>query len=75
MLTLLICTLCAAGTLLTLLGAYVFIKVLIMPNSPPADRTNRINHLRCVFFALQSPEKFVEMYPWLRYDEQENLNK
>ncbi|MES1989271.1 MAG: hypothetical protein V4440_14800 [Pseudomonadota bacterium] len=73
MINVLIYTLCASGTLLTLLGAYVFIKVLIMPNSPPADRTNRINHLRVVFFALQSPEKFIEMYPWLSRDEIENL--
>ncbi len=73
MINALIYTLCAAGTLLTLLGAYVFIKVLIMPNSPPADRTNRINHIRVVFFSLQSPEKFIEMYPWLKFDEAENL--
>lgn len=69
----LIIALCLAGTLLTLLGAYVFAKVILMPNSPPADRTNRINHLRVVFFAIQSPEKFIKMYPWLGRDEQENV--
>lgn len=75
MFSLLIITLCAAGTLITLLGAYVFIKVLIMPNVAPADRTNRINHIRVVFFAIQHPEKFIELYPWLAYDELENVSK
>lgn len=56
-----------------LLGLYIFVKVLILPNSPPADRTNRINHIRVVFFALQHPEKFIKMYPWLAMDEMENL--
>ncbi len=73
MLEALIYTLCAAGTLLTLLGAYVFIKVLIIPNAPPADRTNRINHITVVFFAIQHPEKFIAMYPWLAHDQAENL--
>lgn len=75
MINLLIITLCLAGILLTLLGAYLFIKVLIIPNSPPADRTNRINHLRVVFFAIQSPEIFIKMYPWLARDEAENVSK
>ena len=61
--------------LITLLGMYVFIKVLIMPNVPPMDITNRINHIRVVFFAIQHPEKFVEMYPWLAFDEMENVSK
>ena len=56
-----------------LLGTYVFVKVLLLPNSPPADRTNRINHIRVVFFAIQRPETFIEMYPWLGRDEAENL--
>lgn len=56
-----------------LLGAYLFTKVLLMPNAPPADRTNRINHIRVVFFAIQHPEKFIALYPWLARDEAENL--
>lgn len=75
MLNFLLSILCASGALITLLGAYVFIKVLIMPNVAPADRTNRINHIRVVFFAIQHPEKFIELYPWLAYDELENVSK
>lgn len=71
--SILLITLCASGTLLTLLGVYVFVKVLIMPNAPPADRTNRINHIRIVFFAIQHPEKFVSVCRWLKNDEADNV--
>jgi hypothetical protein len=33
------------------------------------DKTNRINHLRIVWFALKSPERLVEFMPWLAHDE------
>lgn len=75
MINILLNVLCGAGTLMTLFGSYIFIKVLLLPNSPPADRTNRINHLRVLFFAIQRPEKFIKMYPWLAYDEMENITK
>lgn len=71
--TMLIWTLCASGSLLTLLGAFLFVKLLILPNKAPADVTNRINHIRLVWFAINSPELFVDLFPWLKRDEMENL--
>jgi hypothetical protein len=56
------------------LGLYLFIKVLILPNVPPADVTNRINHIRIVFYAIQHPEKFISICPWVGKDEAENVN-
>jgi len=72
---LLIITLCLAGILMTLLGAFFFIKIFVMPNKSPADLTNRINHLRIVWFAVQSPELFVDTFAWLKNDELENVSK
>lgn len=57
---------------LTLIGAFVIVKTLILPMKKPADTSNRIAHLRLVWFALNSPEKFVEQHPWLKNDEQDN---
>jgi len=73
MITALITTLCLAGILITLLGAFFFIKIFVMPNKAPADATNRINHLRIVWFAVQSPELFVDTFAWLKNDELENM--
>jgi len=60
---------------MTLLGAFFFIKIFVMPNKAPADLTNRINHLRIVWFAVQSPELFVDTFAWLKNDELENVSK
>lgn len=70
---LLIYTLCSAGILMTLLGAFFFVKIFVLPNKPPADITNRINHLRVVWFAVNSPELFVDTFAWLKNDEYENV--
>ena len=72
---LLLGTLCLAGTLITLFGAFFFIKIIVLPNKAPADVTNRINHIRLVWFAVQSPELFVDLFPWLKNDEYENVTK
>ena len=50
--TALIFTLCACGVLITLFGAFVFTKLIIMPNKAPADVSNRINHIRLDDFKL-----------------------
>lgn len=69
----LICTLCAAGSLITLFGAFLFTKIILLPNKTPADVTNRINHIRLVWFAIQSPELFVDQFSWLKFDEYINI--
>jgi hypothetical protein len=47
----------------------------VRTKSAPADKSNRINHFRLVWFALTREEKFVTLFPWLKNDEWENINK
>jgi hypothetical protein len=42
-----------------LLGLYVLVKTIFMNKRLPMDKTNRINHLRLLFFALQDPADFI----------------
>jgi hypothetical protein len=53
----------------TLVGLLTFAQVFMMPKRAPMDSSNRIGHLRLVWFALKSPQRFVEYEPWLKYDE------
>lgn len=68
----------------TLIGLLFFVQVFIRPKQDPMDNSNRIGHLRLVWFALKSPHKFVHLYyehtkndnyymalafPWLEKDE------
>jgi hypothetical protein len=39
----------------------------------PMDTSNRINHLRLVWFSVTRPELFIDSFPWLRHDELDNL--
>ena len=57
----------------SLVGLFVLVKVLFMPMQKPADTSNRIAHLRLVWWAINRPQNFVSLYPWLMRDEQENL--
>ena len=36
--------------------------VFIREKRPPMDESNRINHLRLVWFAIRQPEEFVALY-------------
>lgn len=58
---------------LWMLGAFVFVKVIILPMRPPCDTSNRIAHLRLVWWAINEPQKFINQFPWLKRDEEENL--
>ncbi|MAG24832.1 hypothetical protein CMI47_04560 [Candidatus Pacearchaeota archaeon] len=62
-----------AGTFSTLLGLLVLVQIFMVPKKYPMDRSNRINHLRLVWFAVKSPHKFVELHPWLKNDEGDNV--
>lgn len=56
-----------------LLGAFVFVKTIILPMQEPADTSNRIAHLRLVWFAITRPELFTQSFEWLKRDELDNL--
>jgi hypothetical protein len=62
-----------AGTLMTLLGMFMFMWIFIKPKKAPMDSSNRIGHLRLVWFALTKPQDFVPLYPWLAVDEEDVL--
>lgn len=63
------------GLFFTLLGMFVFFQVFIRPKAEPMDTSNRINHLRLLWFVLARPELFVKTFPWLMKDELENVSK
>ncbi|QNR51740.1 hypothetical protein Xoosp14_49 [Xanthomonas phage Xoo-sp14] len=64
-----------AGLLFTGMGLFVFYQVFIAEKDEPMDRSNRINHLRLLWFVLTRPELFVKSFPWLLKDELENVSK
>lgn len=80
--------LAAAGTICTALGLFVLFKTLVQTKRPPMDSSNRLNHLRLVWFALNAPHQFAKLlkpgpgvppdpdqlaFPWLRRDEGDNV--
>lgn len=58
----------------SLLGLFVIYHVLLRRKRSPADRSNRINHIRLVWFALTREDEFVGVFPWLRNDEKDNVS-
>lgn len=67
-------TLVLGGLVSTGLGLLVLFHV-IRPQKAPADPSNRINKLRLIWFAMKHEDRFVEMFPWLKEDETDQLNK
>jgi hypothetical protein len=59
----------------TALGMLMLFHTLVREKKSPVDKSNRINHLRLVWFAMANEEDFVDLYPWLRKDEKDNLRK
>lgn len=55
------------------IGIFIIIKVLFLPMKAPADTSNRIAHLRLVWWAITRPEEFTDSFPWLKQDEKENI--
>lgn len=39
----------------------------------PMDTSNRINHVRLVWFSVTRPELFTNSFEWLKRDELDNL--
>ena len=69
------------GLLLVLASATVPLAIgvftlyhLLRSKVPPADTSNRINHIRLWWFALTREDKFVGQFEWLKKDEWENVN-
>lgn len=73
MISLLILTMCFMLPFASI-GLFVLIKTLFMPMQAPADKSNRIAHLRLVWFSITRPELFVRDFTWLQHDEHENIN-
>jgi len=59
-------------TLPAIVGLLVVYHVFVRGKRSPADKSNRINHLRLVWFALTREDEFVGMFPWLKNDEWDN---
>jgi hypothetical protein len=62
MIEILVTLMAIAGSVLTLLGLFVFVWVFIMPKDLPMDESNRINHLRLVWFCLIKPQYFATLH-------------
>jgi len=60
--------------LLALFGLFVIIS-LFKSKRLPMDQSNRINHIRLLWFVLTRPELFVNSFDWLRHDELDNIKK
>lgn len=57
------------------LGLMMIYHTLIRSKKFPADESNRINHIRLVWFALSREDLFVDSFPWLKNDELDNIRK
>jgi hypothetical protein len=42
---------------------------------PPADKSNRINKIRLLWFTLTREDLFTQQFPWLLRDESANVEK
>lgn len=70
-----LCFIIALMLIPTALGTLMLFHTLVREKKSPADKSNRINHIRLVWFAMTREEDFVDLYPWLRKDEKDNLGK
>ena len=55
-----------------LIGLFVVYHVF-RSQRPPADKSNVINKVRLLWFALTREDLFVGVFPWLRNDELDNM--
>lgn len=62
------------GLLFTLLGIFT-VYCWFKPRRLPADDSNVINMIRIWWFALTRPDKFVDVFPWLKRDEWDNVTR
>lgn len=57
---------------IALLGLFLCVQIM-RGKKFPMDESNRINHIRLVWFALSRPELFVHTFAWLKRDELDNV--
>lgn len=55
------------------IGYLVLFNTFVRGKRFPADKSNIINHIRLVWFALTREDKFVDLFPWLKNDEWDNF--
>lgn len=58
----------------SVIGALI-IWHIARPQKNPADSSNRINKVRLLWFALTRENLFVDVFPWLKHDELDNVSK
>lgn len=56
----------------SLIGLFVLYH-LFRSQTPPADKSNRINKIRLFWFVLRHEDRFVDTFPWLKEDETKNV--
>lgn len=54
------------------IGLFIIFHIA-RPQSSPADSSNRINKIRLLWFALTREELFIDVFPWMRKDELDNI--
>lgn len=57
---------------LAMFGLFIIISIF-KAKRLPMDTSNRINHIRLVWFAVTRPQLFVDSFPWLKHDELDNI--
>ena len=62
------------GLFSTALG-FLVLAHIAKPKKLPMDESNRINHIRLIWFALTRPEIFADKFEWLENDELKNVSK
>ena len=67
--------LCALMALPAAIGLLFIFHVFVRSKKPPADTSNRINHFRLAWFALTREGLFVDLFPWLKNDEYDNVKE
>ena len=57
-----------------LFGMTVLIQILRKPPEP-VDASNIFNRFRLMWFSITRQNLFVELFPWLKNDELDNVSK
>lgn len=60
------------GALINLVTILTIVKVAL-PKKEPMDTSNRINHIRLIWWAVTKPEMFADWFKWMQKDEGDNL--
>lgn len=68
----LLCLLCLM-IVPAIFGSLILFHIFIRDKTSPVDKSNRINHLRLVWFAMTREELFVDTFDWLKNDEYDNM--